>query len=1139
MLCQPCDRPDLSPINPFFEKGAPHPTRARDAPHLAIPGSSLTHNVGDITRAIRGTRAIKATTAVKATTRARGKPQKPKTPANKPAPSRPKSGIVGSPRPGNHVQGSQRPGKHPTPLILRSWRPDTNPKPNPLTCKFKPDRSGHAPDSDQSGQGKLSGQQRSHSSRCSAATNPPATEPEHSIQDNGMEWSGGGPTFQVHRELETDHNRPLGAEHRTGPSDRVLTTTGVPSPTSHALFTPGKTGHLRGGDQDARQRCCSPSAQRLTRGVFPVQLVSSAEERWGNETCDQSEGSQPFREIGTLQNGRTAPTQHHGQTRRLVHEGGSERCIFSCTDPPDPSKISEFPMGGESVPVCLPTIWTGFSPKDLHEGNETSAGMPSSTGCTMYSIPGRPTDYGAVSRGGSSSDSQHTCTVPGAGLPDQLGEVHPGTKAGNCILRPSCELEDHDTVLTIPEVDRPAQGNPIPANQRGSVSPPISSHCGETQLHSLSCTPCPTALQGTSESEDFLSTRDGILQCPDSPVTSSQRRPIMVARSTAAVEWPFLHCQTTRSSHPVRRLPKRLGSGISGPMHSGTVVLRGVNMAHKLPGVESSHLGDSDIPDWPTQPAGAHPAGQHLSSSIHKPQRRNPLPTADEADQQPLGVVSGPSDSSAGHSPPRRLQHTGRPSISALDRQVRLEAQPNCLSEHPAHMGTPRDGLVCVTAVNPTTPFLQLEARSRSLGNRCVRSGLDPVSGFCESPLVPSGQVSSTGGTPGSGVSDGDSSMVQPAMVAPDPVSMCGTSTSDPQQTRHHGTNISSNATPVREPSSASRLEAFRESCKTNQLSESSTRLLLSSWRKSTGKSYDSAWRKWASWCDQRKIPPISCSANQVVDFLAEQFDRGMSYSSLNVYRSAISSIHLPCEGRPIGEHPLVSRVLRGAFTRRPPQPKHQAFWDVEVVLSSLRELGDNESLTLGDLSRNLAMLLALVSANRSSDLAKLSLSHCQVMPYKAVFFPTDLRKQDRPGHKRAAFIVPAFEGDALICPFQCLSVYIRRTSPLRTESEAGPLFISFVKPHKPVSSASLARWLKSVLSSAGIKGFTAHSTRGAGTSKAASSGLSTQEILRLADWSRESTFRRFYYKPVPEYSQDTLSAYSFSDAVLSSVPKS
>jgi len=159
----------------------------------------------------------------------------------------------------------------------------------------------------------------------------------------------------------------------------------------------------------------------------------------------------------------------------------------------------------------------------------------------------------------------------------------------------------------------------------------------------------------------------------------------------------------------------------------------------------------------------------------------------------------------------------------------------------------------------------------------------------------------SAGGASGSGGGDGNSSMVQSAMVAPDSGIICRTPTSDPQQARYHGTNLPNNATVVRESPSISRLEAFRDSCKTKQLSESSTRLLLSSWRKSKGKSYDSAWRKWASWCDQRKINPISCSTNHVVDFLAQQFDQGMSYNLLNVYRSAISSIHLPCEGRSIG----------------------------------------------------------------------------------------------------------------------------------------------------------------------------------------------------------------------------------------------
>ena len=55
----------------------------------------------------------------------------------------------------------------------------------------------------------------------------------------------------------------------------------------------------------------------------------------------------------------------------------------------------------------------------------------------------------------------------------------------------------------------------------------------------------------------------------------------------------------------------------------------------------------------------------------------------------------------------------------------------------------------------------------------------------------------------------------------------------------------------------------------------------------------------------------------------------------------------------------------------------------------------------------------------------------------------------------------------------------------------------------------------------------------------AAASGLSMQEIMRLADWPRESTFMRIYYRPVSEYSQDSLSAHVFSEAVLSSTSKS
>ena len=76
-------------------------------------------------------------------------------------------------------------------------------------------------------------------------------------------------------------------------------------------------------------------------------------------------------------------------------------------------------------------------------------------------------------------------------------------------------------------------------------------------------------------------------------------------------------------------------------------------------------------------------------------------------------------------------------------------------------------------------------------------------------------------------------------------------------------------------------------------------------------------------------------------------------------------------------------------------------------------------------------------------------------------------------------------------------------------------LFVAIVKPHNPESSATIARWLKDVLQQAGIDIwiFGAHSIRGASSSGAATAGVTTNDILKAADWSSESVFRNFYYR--------------------------
>ena len=109
---------------------------------------------------------------------------------------------------------------------------------------------------------------------------------------------------------------------------------------------------------------------------------------------------------------------------------------------------------------------------------------------------------------------------------------------------------------------------------------------------------------------------------------------------------------------------------------------------------------------------------------------------------------------------------------------------------------------------------------------------------------------------------------------------------------------------------------------------------------------------------------------------------------------------------------------------------------------------------------------------------------------------------------------------------------YEERTKELRGAASPEsplPLLVSIVKPHKPVSPAIVGRWIKDTLALAGIDTgiFKAHSTRSASTSSAKAQGVSVADITTMAGWLRESTFQRFYHKPVEGHNS------SFSQVVL------
>ena len=313
--------------------------------------------------------------------------------------------------------------------------------------------------------------------------------------------------------------------------------------------------------------------------------------------------------------------------------------------------------------------------------------------------------------------------------------------------------------------------------------------------------------------------------------------------------------------------------------------------------------------------------------------------------------------------------------------------------------------------------------------------------------------------------------------------------------------------------STTSCLAYLRERDRNQQLSEEATDLMLSSWRTKMNKSYDSLFTKWYRWCSERGSDPFSGPIVQVANFLAYLYKEGYQYSSVNAYRSTISSVHEKADNYTAGQYPLICRLIKGVFQTRPPLPCYSHTWDVQKVLNYLDSLGNNRTLSLKHLSWKVTMLLALSCPSRSADLSKLDLSRHVYKPDGVCFYPRALAKQSRSTSQITNFIFPSLPGESRLCPVSNLKEYEDKTEPLRRRKTN--LLVTIIKPHKAVSSSTVARWLKSFLEALGIDTsiFSVHSVRGASSSAAAFAGISTSDILKAAGWNSESTFQHFYYR--------------------------
>lgn len=302
------------------------------------------------------------------------------------------------------------------------------------------------------------------------------------------------------------------------------------------------------------------------------------------------------------------------------------------------------------------------------------------------------------------------------------------------------------------------------------------------------------------------------------------------------------------------------------------------------------------------------------------------------------------------------------------------------------------------------------------------------------------------------------------------------------------------------------------ETLVSTNLSSQAREVIMASLSSRTIGQYDTHLSRFQSFCRKRGFQSLTepLPVEIGIEFLTVLFKSGLSYSSINTARSAISQfISFSNSTEPFGSHRLVTRFMKGAYRLRPPVPKYDSIWDVGPLINYLKSMCVDD---LHNLAVKCSTLLALTSGQRVQTLSSLSLDYMVRSKDRITFHIHKIIKTSKPG-KNFSVEVKKYDKDANLCPFRCLENYLSMTKDLRS---ANQLFIGIIAPHASVTSQTISRWIKIALRAAGIEtAYGAHSTRHASTSKASASDVPIDQILSKAGWASHDTFAKFYRKPI------------------------
>ncbi|PFX27543.1 hypothetical protein AWC38_SpisGene7776 [Stylophora pistillata] len=187
------------------------------------------------------------------------------------------------------------------------------------------------------------------------------------------------------------------------------------------------------------------------------------------------------------------------------------------------------------------------------------------------------------------------------------------------------------------------------------------------------------------------------------------------------------------------------------------------------------------------------------------------------------------------------------------------------------------------------------------------------------------------------------------------------------------------------------------------------------------------------------------------------------------------------CPLLPLRSSPRLAKIYLGMVLRQgvKPDQKQQKLCfkllqrgtppDVLSYFEAAPPLSEDWGTAGVDLSQKLGFLLALTAMERVSEIVSHDLRYRRYLPKGVSFQLPDLTKKSSVGQNLKTSFHAGFQDNSNLCVVKCVKESETRTLRFRPSDPSQPnkLVLSYIRPHKPISSASLSRWLKDLISRA------------------------------------------------------------------------